>query len=50
MEETDCPFQVVHGTDEASLALIRNRCGFLSRSDEGQILRKTAEAVYFPRA
>ena len=47
MWETDCPFQVVHGTYEASLALIRDRCDFLSRSDREQILRKTAEAFLF---
>ncbi len=47
MWETDCPFQVVHGTYEASLALIRDRCDFLSRSDREQILRKTAEAFFF---
>ena len=50
MWETDCPFQVVHGTYEASLALIRDRCDFLSRSDKEQILRKTAEAFLFLNA
>jgi len=45
--ETDCPFQVVHGTYEASLAVIRDRCDFLSRADKEQILRKTAEAFFF---
>ncbi|MDM8004867.1 MAG: amidohydrolase family protein [Phycisphaerae bacterium] len=48
MWETDCPFQIVHGTYEASLALIRDRCDFLSRSDREQILRKTAETFFFP--
>jgi predicted TIM-barrel fold metal-dependent hydrolase len=47
MWETDCPFQVVHGTYEASPALIRDRCDFLSRSDKEQILCKTAEAFFF---
>jgi len=47
MWETDCPFQVVHGTYEASLAVIRDRCDFLSRQDKERILRKTAEAFFF---
>lgn len=47
MWETDCPFQVVNGTYEASLALIRDRCTFLSPADKDQILRKTAETFFF---
>lgn len=47
MWETDCPFQVVNGTYEASLAVIRDRCAFLSPADRDQILRKTAEAFFF---
>jgi predicted TIM-barrel fold metal-dependent hydrolase len=47
MWETDCPFQVVHGTYEASLALIRDRCDFLTPADKEQILHKTAEAFFF---
>lgn len=47
MWETDCPFQVVHGTYADSLALIRDRCDFLSPADKEQILRKTAEAFFF---
>jgi hypothetical protein len=37
----------VNGTYEASLALIRDRCTFLSPADKDQILRKTAEAFFF---
>jgi predicted TIM-barrel fold metal-dependent hydrolase len=50
MWETDCPFQVVHGTYEDSLALIRDRCDFLSPADKNQILRGTAEAFFFGKA
>jgi predicted TIM-barrel fold metal-dependent hydrolase len=50
MWETDCPFQVVNGTYAASLALIRDRCTFLSQADREQILRKTAEAFFFGEA
>jgi len=48
MWETDCPFQVVNGTYEASVALIRDRCEFLTTSEREQILRKTAERFFFP--
>jgi hypothetical protein len=46
MWETDRPFQVVHGTYGASIAVIRDRCDFLSPADKEQILRKTAEAFF----
>ena len=47
MWETDCPFQIVHDSYEASLAVIRDLCDFLSRTDKEQILRGTAEAFFF---
>jgi predicted TIM-barrel fold metal-dependent hydrolase len=47
MWETDCPFQVVNGTYEASVAVIRDRCDFLGPADKRQILRGTAEAFFF---
>ncbi|MCA9433767.1 MAG: amidohydrolase [Candidatus Omnitrophica bacterium] len=47
MWETDCPFQVVNGTYEDSLALIRDHADFLSQSDKDKILRGTAERIFF---
>jgi len=47
MWETDCPFQVLHSTYEASVAVIRDRCDFLTPEDKEQILRKTAEKFFF---
>ena len=47
MWETDSPFEVVRGSYTASLALIRDRCEFLSPADKRQILRKTAEGFLF---
>jgi predicted TIM-barrel fold metal-dependent hydrolase len=48
MWESDCPFQVTNGAGyEASVALIRDRCDFLSPADKDQILRKTAETFFF---
>ena len=47
MWETDCPYQIMHGTYEASVAVVRDRCGFLSPADKEQILRKTAESFFF---
>jgi len=48
MWETDSPFQITRGGSyEASLALIRDLCDFLSPADKKQILRKTAEAFFF---
>ncbi|MDA0836386.1 MAG: amidohydrolase family protein [Planctomycetota bacterium] len=47
MWATDCPFQVVDETYEESIALIRDRLGFLSESDKEWLLRKTAEQFFF---
>ncbi|MCA9414386.1 MAG: amidohydrolase, partial [Candidatus Omnitrophica bacterium] len=47
MWETDCPFQVVNGKYEDSLALIRDHADFLSQSDKDKILRGTAERIFF---
>jgi len=51
MWESDSPFQITRGGSyEASLALIRDSCDFLSPTDKKQILRKTAEAFFFHNA
>lgn len=47
MWETDSPFEAVRGSYAASLALIRDRCEFLSPADKTQILRTTAESFFF---
>jgi predicted TIM-barrel fold metal-dependent hydrolase len=48
MWASDCPFQVQGDhTYEASIALIRDRIGFLSDSDRQWILKGTAEKVFF---
>lgn len=48
MWASDCPFQVQDGhTYEASIALIRDRVDFLSDGDRRQMLRGTAEKVFF---
>jgi predicted TIM-barrel fold metal-dependent hydrolase len=48
MWASDCPFQVEPPhTYQPSLDLIRLRCEFLSDSDREQLLRKTAERVFF---
>ncbi len=48
MWASDCPFQVDAPHNYAdSIALIRDRIGFLSQSDKTQMLRGTAERVFF---
>lgn len=48
MWASDCPYQVQGEHDyEASLALIRDRLEFLSAGDKEQLLRATAERVFF---
>ena len=48
MWESDCPFQVTGGKSyDASIALIRDRCDFLTPDEKKQILRKTAEKFLF---
>lgn len=44
---TDCPFQVVEHSYGDSIALIRDRLGFLSDSDRDWMLRGTAERLFF---
>jgi len=50
MWESDCPFQVVNHTYEDSLALIRDRLGFLNAEDRDWLLRRTAETLLFEPA
>ncbi len=45
--ETDCPFQIVNGTYEDSIALIRDRLDFLTPDDREWMLRRTAERLLF---
>ena len=47
MWATDCPFQVAANSYDNSLALIRDRCDFLSDEDRRHLLRRTAERVFF---
>lgn len=48
MWASDCPFQVQGGQTYAdSIALIRDRIGFLSADDKNELLRGTAERVFF---
>ncbi|HEX8200241.1 MAG TPA: amidohydrolase family protein [Isosphaeraceae bacterium] len=49
--ESDCPFQVVAHTYADSIALVRDRLGFLTPQDREWLLGRTAEALLFrPRA
>lgn len=48
MWASDCPFQVDPGHNYTdSIALIRDRLGFLTASDREWMLRRTAETVFF---
>lgn len=47
MWASDCPFQVVDETYEDSISLVRDDLEFLSVEEKDQILRGTAESVYF---
>jgi predicted TIM-barrel fold metal-dependent hydrolase len=48
MWASDCPYQVQEGHTYAdSIAVIRDRLGFLSADDKQWMLRKTAEKVFF---
>jgi len=49
MWESDCPFQVVDGTYEDSIALIRDRLDFLSDDDRAWMLGRTADRLLFAR-
>jgi len=44
---SDCPFQVLEETYEDSIALIRDRLGFVSSGEVGAILGGTADRVFF---
>jgi predicted TIM-barrel fold metal-dependent hydrolase len=48
MWATDCPFQVQDGhTYAASLAVVKDRLDFLTAQDKEELLRGTAERVFF---
>lgn len=48
MWESDCPFQTLPPHDyQASVALLRDRAGFLSDDDKEFLLRKTAQRLLF---
>ncbi len=47
MWESDCPFQVVDHTYDASIALVRDRLDFLSPEDKEWLLTRTAESLLF---
>ena len=49
MWATDCPYQVQRDAYEDSIGLVRDRLDFLSDSDRAQVLRTTAERVFFFR-
>jgi predicted TIM-barrel fold metal-dependent hydrolase len=44
---TDCPYQVVSQQYGDSVALVRERLDFLSAADRREMLRGTAERVFF---
>jgi predicted TIM-barrel fold metal-dependent hydrolase len=44
---TDCPYQAITSTYEASIGLIRDRIDFLSDEDKREMLGGTAERVFF---
>jgi predicted TIM-barrel fold metal-dependent hydrolase len=49
MWESDCPFQVVDGNRYAdSIDLVKKHLPFLSATDRDWLLRKTAQAFFFP--
>jgi len=47
MWASDCPFQVQNETYEDGLALVRDRCDFLSAEDKEWLLGRTAEETFF---
>jgi len=47
---SDSPYQVMGHTYEDGIGLIRDRLNFLSEADKGQILRETAEDLFFSRS
>jgi predicted TIM-barrel fold metal-dependent hydrolase len=47
MWESDCPFQVVAGTYQDSIDLVRKRLDFLTDDDRDWLLRRTAEEFLF---
>src|SRR2546421_9668506 len=49
MWESDCPFQVARHTYRDSLDLVRRRLDFLTDADRDWLLRRTAEAFFFPK-
>lgn len=44
---SDCPFQILQETYEDSLSLLRDRLDFLSEEDRQQLLRATAEELFW---
>ncbi len=49
MWESDCPFQVVSQKYQDSIDLVRKHLAFLSDDDRDWLLRRTAEAFFFPK-
>jgi predicted TIM-barrel fold metal-dependent hydrolase len=49
MWESDCPFQVVAHKYADSIELVSKRLVFLSAADKEWLLRRTAEAFFFPK-
>jgi predicted TIM-barrel fold metal-dependent hydrolase len=48
MWATDCPYQLAAGQGyEASLALVRDRCGFLGADERADLLGGTAARLFF---
>jgi predicted TIM-barrel fold metal-dependent hydrolase len=47
MWESDCPFQVVEGTYQDSIDLVRKRLDFLTDDDRDWLRRRTAEEFFF---
>lgn len=49
MWASDCPFQVLNETYEDSISLLRDRIGYLSAVEKEQLLRGTAERLFYFR-
>ncbi len=48
MWASDCPFQLAAETYRDSITVVRDRLPFLTSADKDQMLRRTAESLFFP--
>jgi hypothetical protein len=47
MWASDCPFQLEAETYRDSITVVRDRLPFLTAADKDQMLRRTAESLFF---